>query len=92
MVGLAFDFQEMREVDEAVRRREARVRGLEEELRRWASGRRTPRRRTARTRAAARGRRQRRAGPAEARALPPASEEGGMIKSSQLLLLTHTRT
>jgi hypothetical protein len=38
MVGLAFDFQEVREADEAVRRREARVAELEEELRRRGSG------------------------------------------------------
>jgi hypothetical protein len=34
MVGLAFDFQEVREVDEAVRVRERRVQELDEELRR----------------------------------------------------------
>jgi hypothetical protein len=38
MVGLAFDVQEVREVDEAVRRREARVAELEEELRARGTG------------------------------------------------------
>jgi hypothetical protein len=38
MVGLAFDFQEMREADEAVARREAQVKELEEELRALGCG------------------------------------------------------
>jgi hypothetical protein len=38
MVGLALDFQEVREVDEAVRVREERVRELEEELGRRGIG------------------------------------------------------